>query len=81
MKIEGIKGDKERAFERLELVADKGRYLGPFARVLMSVMALREDRPELAKELLTELARDYPENPLLQKELDKVTEKLAKGES
>jgi hypothetical protein len=81
VKIEGVEGNKERAFERLELVADKGRYLGPFARILMSVMALREDQPELAQKLLTGLASDYPENPLLQKELDKVTVKLANGES
>jgi len=81
VKIEGVEGDKDRAFERLELVADKGRYLGPFARILMSVMALREDQPELAQELLVGLARDYPENPLLQKELEKVTVKLADGDS
>jgi hypothetical protein len=80
VRIDGIEGDKERAFERLELVADNGRYLGPFARILMAVIALREDKPELARELLDGLARDYPENPLLKKELDKVTAKLADGD-
>ncbi len=78
--IEGIEGDKARAFERLELVAERGSFLGPFARILMSIMALREKRPELALELLDALNREYPENPLIRKELLKVAEKLERGE-
>lgn len=77
VRIEGVEGDKERAFERMQIVADDGRYLGPFAKILLSIMALREKKPELARELLAELSREYPENPLLRNELDKVTRRLA----
>jgi hypothetical protein len=38
------------------------------ARILLSVIYLRDKRPEAALPLLTDLAREYPENPLLQRE-------------
>ncbi len=79
-RIDGIEGSKELAFERLHLVAERGRYLGPFARILMSIMSRREKRPDQARELLAGLSRDYPENPLIRKELRKVSERLAAGE-
>lgn len=80
IRIDGVQGSKEQAFENLELVAERGRYLGPFAKILLSIMSLREDEPERARELLSELTRDFPENPLLRYELDKVTQELAGAE-
>ncbi len=80
VRMDGIKGSKKQAFANLELVAAKGRYLGPFAKILLSIICLREGEPERARVLLTELSRRYPENPLLRKELAKVTEKLRRGE-
>jgi hypothetical protein len=80
VKMDGIKGSKKQAFANLELVADKGQYLGPFAKILLSIISLREEKPERAKQLLAELSDRYPQNPLLKKELARVTEKLAKGE-
>ncbi len=79
VRMEGVEGSKEQAFANLELVAQKGRYLGPFAKILLSIICLREKKPERAAQLLTELSHTYPENPLLQKELAKVNERLAKG--
>lgn len=80
VRMEGIKGSKKQAFTNLELVAAKGRYLGPFAKILLSIISLREGQPERARALLAELSARYPENPLLRKELAKVTEKLRSGE-
>ena len=80
VRMEGVKGSKKQAFTNLELVAAKGRYLGPFAKILLSIICLREGQPERARALLAELSARYPENPLLRKELAKVTEKLRKGE-
>lgn len=77
VRIDGIEGSKEQAFEKLEIVAAQGRYLGPFARILMSIIALREKQPERAQALLDELTRDYPENRLLRAELERVSESLA----
>ncbi len=80
VRMEGVKGSKKQAFENLELVAAKGRYLGPFAKILLSIICLREGQPERARRLLAELSARYPENPLLRKELAKVTEKLRNGQ-
>ena len=80
VRMEKVKGSKKQAIENLELVAEKGRYFGPFAKILLSIIHLREKRPERSRELLAELTRDYPENPLMRKELAKVTEKIENGE-
>jgi hypothetical protein len=80
VRMDGVKGSKKQAFTNLELVAEKGRYLGPFAKILLSIICLREKKPERARQLLAELSDRYPKNPLLEKELARVTEKLAKGE-
>jgi len=80
VRMDGVKGSKLEAFKNLELVAEKGRYLGPFAKILLSIICLRENKPERARQLLAELSDSYPENHLLKKEHARVTEKLANGE-
>ncbi len=79
VKIDEIQGSKTQGIQNLELVARSGRYLKPFARILLSIAYLREKRPKDAKKELTELVRDFPENPLLRKELEKVTASIARG--
>lgn len=76
VRIDGVRGNKQQAVNELELVAQKGKYLGPFARILLSIIWLREDEPERSAELLGELSREYPENPLMRKEYLKVRERL-----
>ncbi len=71
--FDGIQGSKDQAKRNLELVAREGRYLGPFARILLGIIYLREKRPSDARQLLVGLTREYPENPLLRKELAKVS--------
>lgn len=63
-----IKGSREAGAEHLKLVAEHGRYYPPLARILLSVIYLRDKHPEAALPLLTGLAREYPQNPLLQRE-------------
>jgi hypothetical protein len=67
--MDSVSGDKKKGIEELELVAKQGKYYGPFARMLLSVIALREKRPWDAEALLAGLAADYPENPLIREEL------------
>jgi hypothetical protein len=57
-------------------VANHGRYYRPFAKILLSVIYLREKQPAQAEGLLAELARDFPENPLIRRELQKVRRQL-----
>jgi hypothetical protein len=72
VKFEGTEGSKDVAETNLKKVVATGRYLGPFAKILLSIIYLREKRPKDCERLLSELAREFPENPLFRKELAKV---------
>ncbi len=69
VKMDGVEGSKDLAAQKMLKVAQSGRYLKPFAKILLSIYYLRENQPEQSKVLLTELARQYPDNPLFRKEL------------
>jgi hypothetical protein len=76
VRFDQIKGDKEAGIRNLKQVANHGRYYRPFAKILLSVIYLREKQPAQAEGLLAELARDFPENPLIRRELQKVRRQL-----
>ena len=71
--FENVSGNKERGVENVRLVAREGHYFKPFAKILLAIAALREKRPQEARDLLADLARGYPNNPLFRTELAKVT--------
>lgn len=73
VKFEKTEGSKSAAVRNLELVAQKGRYLRPFAKVLLAIIHLREKRPAEAQRQMAELNREFPENPLFKRELEKLT--------
>jgi hypothetical protein len=68
----GIHGDKKVGLQQIEIAADHGRYLRPFAKIMLALAALREKRPEVARTQLLELVMEFPENPLFASELAKV---------
>jgi len=68
----GIHGDKKVGIQQLEIAADRGRYLRPFAKILLAMAALREKKPEVARAQLSDLAAEFPENPLFANELAKI---------
>lgn len=72
VKFDQTQGNKETAVRNLESVAQDGRYLGPFARILLSIIHLREKRIPQSVNLLEGLVRDYPGNALLRSELQKL---------
>ncbi|HUB78437.1 MAG TPA: hypothetical protein VMB03_06565 [Bryobacteraceae bacterium] len=67
--MDNVEGSKKKGIDELELVAKEGKYYGPFARMLLSVIAMREKRPWDAERLLAGLASEYPQNPLIHQEL------------
>ncbi len=81
LRFDQVEGSKERAVENLEIVAERGKYYGPFARILLSVIHMREKRLQKAEGLLAGLAEDFPENPLIRKELARVVEMARKQAS
>jgi hypothetical protein len=68
----GIHGDKKVGIQQLEIVASHGRYLRPFAKILLALAALREKKTEVARKQLTELVAEFPENSLFARELAKL---------
>jgi hypothetical protein len=79
VKFEGAEGSKDVAETNLKKVIATGRYLGPFAKILLSIIYLREKRPADCERLLAELVREFPENPLFRKELGKVRAVMSSG--
>jgi hypothetical protein len=67
----GIHGDKRLGMEQLEKTIDRGRYLQPFAKILLALAALREKQNIVAQRLLRELSEEYPESTLFTTEYEK----------
>lgn len=74
--FDNVDGNKQKGIDRLEMVSREGHFFRPFSKILLGIIALREKRPRDAQRLLTELAHEYPGNPLFRKELAKVNSKL-----
>ena len=68
----GIHGDKKVGIQQLEIAADRGHYLRPFAKIMLALAALREKEPEVARAEFKELVAEFPENPLFVSELAKL---------
>ena len=69
LQLGGAQTDRERGIHDLRLTAEKGHYLSPYARLLLAVAALRNKDRAQARDLLTNLAREYPRNRLYSEEL------------
>ena len=67
----GIHGDKKLGMEQLGKTIDGGRYLQPFAKILLALAARREKQNPVAQKLLRELSEEYPESSLFAAEYAK----------
>lgn len=65
----GIHGDKDHGMQELQTAADQGHYLRPFAKILLALASEREHQDVRAHELLSQLNKEFPENPLFAHEL------------
>lgn len=64
----GIHGDRKLGMEQLGKTASNGRYLKPFAKILLALAARREKQDDLARKLLGELTEEFPASPLFASE-------------
>jgi hypothetical protein len=71
----GAQTDKETGVRQLKLTAEGGRYLRPYARLLLAVAAVRDHDFESARTLLTELANQFPRNKLYSDELNRLKQR------
>ncbi len=67
----GIHGDKKLGMEQVGKTAENGRYLQPFAKIILALAARREHQDDLAQRLLRELKEQYPGNALFASEYAK----------
>jgi len=58
----GIHGDKKLGMEQVAKTANNGRYLRPFAKIMLALAARREKQNTLAQKLLRELTEEFPTN-------------------
>jgi hypothetical protein len=76
VRLAGYEGDKDAGIRDLQLAADHGRYLAPFARMLLCVAYLRDHDNEKARQLLASLRSEFPENELFARELVRLDNKV-----
>ena len=76
LRLGGLKGDQEQGVKELTLVAEHGRYLLPFARILLAFDDLRHKNVAEARKKLQWLRMHYPNNPLFSQEIAKLDHPL-----
>jgi tetratricopeptide (TPR) repeat protein len=72
LRMGGSQTDKSEGIQKLRVVAEKGHYLMPFARLLLAVAAVRDKDRASAKRELGWLAEQFPANHLFREEFAKV---------
>jgi hypothetical protein len=80
IRFNGIDGSRQKSIEDLKRVVEGGRYLSPYAKILMAVVYLRENQPQKSLALMKEMERDFPENPLIPAEIARIEKKIKKQE-
>jgi cytochrome c-type biogenesis protein CcmH/NrfG len=74
LRMTGAKTDKQEGLTKLRIVADKGQYLKPYAKILLAIAALRDENRKEAVTLLKQLSVQFPQNDLFQDEIRKLCE-------
>jgi len=69
LRIGGVHGDKQRGIQEMQMAAENGHYLKPFAKILLALGYEREHQFDRARVLLADLTAQFPENPLFAHEL------------
>jgi hypothetical protein len=69
MRMGGLPGDKQAGIADLQLTAQHGHYLAPFARILLAIAYVRDKNKPRALELLASLRSEFPGNTLFPREI------------
>lgn len=60
----GVHGDKNLGMEQVNKTVENGRYLKPFAKIMLALAARREKKNVLAQRLFRDLSEEFPEGTL-----------------
>jgi hypothetical protein len=69
----GAQTNKQIGIHELKIVADKGHYLKPYAKVILAIAALRDNKKQEARSYLAELSEEFPQNDLFRQELKRLS--------
>ena len=69
LRMDGVSGGKQAGIADLQMTAQHGHYLAPFARVLLAIAYVRDKDKRRALELLTSLREQFPSNTLFPAEI------------
>lgn len=79
VRLGGISGDKQKGIVDLQLTAERGHYLAPFARILLAIAYVREKDKARARQLLISLRDQFPKNPLFEQEIARLDTRPVSG--
>jgi tetratricopeptide (TPR) repeat protein len=71
LRIDGVKGDREAGIRELRLAAEHGRFLAPFAQIVLAFDDLKYKNKGAARKKLEALHNQFPGNPLFVEEMAK----------
>jgi len=69
LRMGGLPGDKQAGIADLQMTAQHGHYLAPFARILLAIAYVRDKKKTRALELLMALRTQFPGNTLFPREI------------
>jgi hypothetical protein len=69
LRLGGVSGDKTAGIAELQMTAQHGRYLAPFARILLAIAYVRDKNQLQARAILISLRDEFPRNPLFSREI------------
>jgi hypothetical protein len=72
VRLGGVPADKQEGIKELQLVAQHGHYLAPFANILLAIAYVRDHQTQRARALLASLREQFPANPLFAQEIAKL---------
>ncbi len=78
MNMDQLSGTREQGLSDLQVAAQSGQYLKPFAQLLLAMFYLREKKTAKTEELLAQLTEQYPQNKTFRAEYDKLRAKRSK---
>jgi hypothetical protein len=72
LRMGGVPGDKKGGIADLQITAQHGHYLAPYARILLAIAYVRDKNKPRALELLTSLRAQFPSNTLFSREITRL---------
>jgi len=73
MKIDQVSGDKKKGIELIEKCAQGGRYLKPFAQMMLASIYQKDKRMKETLVMLEAFAAEYPDNAVIREEILKMS--------